>query len=282
MVCHGKGGIEAEVLAKSYHEQTGTMAATVRLRYPRIIHSELMTHRAFSRNASSSRAKKVKDEVDYIDENPAMPVEWGTEKRGMVPDESLKDEDENEAKAFWIDASYKASNSAEILEQKFGLHKQICNRLLEPFQFIDTIVTSTEWRNFFDLRMSYDADATIRELAKTIHEALLNTPGKILEVGDWHIPELGDNWDRMANAGACARISYRNLGNKTQRDNILLAERLLENGHMSPFEHQLTPIPTYHSFFWKWSDMVTHKDQKNNLWCRNSRWFCQFRHLVEG
>ena len=39
---------------------SGARLTTMEVRYPRFIHSEMMTHRVFSRNAASSRAIPIK------------------------------------------------------------------------------------------------------------------------------------------------------------------------------------------------------------------------------
>ena len=54
MIAQGKGGIYAKMVAHSIANAIPIM--TMELQYPRFIHSEFMTHRMFSRNASSSRA----------------------------------------------------------------------------------------------------------------------------------------------------------------------------------------------------------------------------------
>ena len=51
--------IEAKIIADSTIRQ-GHRITTFLLTYPRFIHSELMTHRMFSRNSASSRAISLK------------------------------------------------------------------------------------------------------------------------------------------------------------------------------------------------------------------------------
>ncbi len=76
--------ISAKVIADSYNpDHGGNRLTTLQLCYPRLIHSEVMTHRAFSRNASSSRAIPVAKVLAQVRENPAMPVHWGVNKPGM-------------------------------------------------------------------------------------------------------------------------------------------------------------------------------------------------------
>ncbi|HEV2643681.1 MAG TPA: hypothetical protein VGT98_13280, partial [Candidatus Elarobacter sp.] len=42
----------------------GVRLTTMEARYPRFIHSEVMTHRVFSRNSSSSRAVPIRKMID--------------------------------------------------------------------------------------------------------------------------------------------------------------------------------------------------------------------------
>jgi hypothetical protein len=74
--------IKATIIADSISIY-GARITTFILTYPRFIHSELMTHRVFSRNAASSRAIPIKRMIRMIEEQPAMPIEWGTTKPGM-------------------------------------------------------------------------------------------------------------------------------------------------------------------------------------------------------
>jgi hypothetical protein len=68
--------ITAKVIADSIADGCPRLI-TLQLRYPRFIHSEFMTHRAFSRNASSSRAIPVERLIQDVIDDPAMPVYWG-------------------------------------------------------------------------------------------------------------------------------------------------------------------------------------------------------------
>ena len=56
---------------------------TLELQHQRFIHSEFMTHRMFSRNASSSRAIPVEKMIKQVEEQPAMPIYWGINQPGM-------------------------------------------------------------------------------------------------------------------------------------------------------------------------------------------------------
>jgi thymidylate synthase ThyX len=73
-----------------------------------------------------------------------------------------------------------------------GVHKQIINRLLEPFYCINTLVTSTEWDNFFELRDHPDAQPEIRALAIAMKEAIAGSIPDRLHEGEWHLPYVTD------------------------------------------------------------------------------------------
>ena len=145
--------ITAKVLAASRNVYTGTTLYTLELRSPRFIHAEFMTHRVFSRNASSSRATPISKQIDAVESFPVFPSEWGTNKPGMQAGDPLARITQTEAEAVWGLACRDAVKHARKLKD-LGVHKQLANRLLEPFSYITVIVSSTEWQNFFAFRRS--------------------------------------------------------------------------------------------------------------------------------
>lgn len=162
--------ITAKVIEHS-SSQDGVDLITLQLRYPRFIHSEFMTHRVFSRNASSSRAIPVAKMLAQVRNDPAMPIHWGANQAGMQAHAELQGIGRSRAAARWKLAAEAAANHAEVLNE-LGLHKQVANRILEPFQLISVIVTATEWANFFELRNHPDAQPEIRQLAVVMLEAI--------------------------------------------------------------------------------------------------------------
>src|SRR3954468_9455857 len=74
--------ITAKVIADSVGPDNPRLT-TMQLRYPCFIHAEFMTHRVFSRNASSSRATPVERAIQKIMDEPAMPIHWGKNQAGM-------------------------------------------------------------------------------------------------------------------------------------------------------------------------------------------------------
>lgn len=251
--------IEAKVIAHSVaHDDRGNHGPelfTLALKYPRFIHSEFMTHRVFSRNAASSRAIPVSKMIEQVRNEPAMPVYWGSNKPGMQAGDELTDMDLATAKNLWIDAAENAAATAEKM-QELGLHKQVANRVLEPFQIMQTVVTATEWENFFQLRISEFAQPEIKALAVAMKEAMTNSTPFQMPYGEYHVPyvtaEERDEYKSrkdwrtlcMVASARCARVSYLNHdgSNPDIAKDLELATKLKDAYHASPFEHVARPL----------------------------------------
>lgn len=271
--------ITAKVIAHSRASGAPDLI-TLEARYPRIIHSELLTHRVFSRNASSSRAIPIEKMIQSVIDDPAMPVAWGSNKPGMQAGDdpeslvlcgaSLNTTDRYgpyvSPEQAWCYARDRAVEMARNFSEA-GYHKQIANRLLEPFTHITTLITATEWSNFFDLRCHPDADPTMRALAEAMRDAIAGSSPDDVET-NWHLPYLqkadwGWAWEQtkagggtgegmfprlvMISAARCARVSFLNHdGSKPDIDkDLALAKRLLDSKHMSPSEHQAVADPEH-------------------------------------
>ncbi len=243
----------------------GARVTTFELTMPRIVLAEFNTHRMFSRNAASSRAIPVEKLLKKIEEDPMMPAFWGRNQSGMQANEELSDDDGGDEHAItprfaarkeWLHARNQMLESARELA-KIGLHKQISNRIVEPWMFTTVVATATEWDNAWALRVDPMAQP---EFERTMHMALdayqKSEPRK-LAAGEWHLPYVGSDdgllqgifaedpkriWtDRelcLVSAGRCAAVSYLNQGKFAPVADLDRAGKILVNGHMSPFEHQ--------------------------------------------
>lgn len=253
----------------------GKRIDTLRLRYPKFIHGEFMTHRMFSRNASSSRAIPVERMIEDIKRDTAMPVHWGKNQTGM---QARKEHNapvemryENGQVDFTgrIDAWNAARDQAieyALFFHRAGYHKQIVNRLLEPFMHINVVVTATEWDNFFELRDHEDAQPEIRVLAQAIKRAMASRTPVELQFGEWHLPFFDGGFIRrdgfaspayeqrvalaqFISVARCARVSYLTHDGKpsTLGEDEILFKKLAGSRplHASPLEHQATPDPSH-------------------------------------
>lgn len=253
--------IEAKVVEDSV-SGAGKRISTLQLIYPRMIHSEFMTHRVFSRNASSSRAIPVKKMIEMVRNEPAMPVHWGKNQSGMQAGEQLSGKELDLAKAMWLVAARNAADMAEEMNL-LGLHKQVANRILEPFQHIHVVVTATEWENFFSLRDHEAAAPEIQAVATSMKMALNSSIPKLLKTDEWHLPYVGagervgmsEGLACKVSAARCARVSYLKHDGSTPSidDDLVLYERLVGSMpiHASPVEHQATPDSYDHLHGWR-------------------------------
>lgn len=228
---------------------SGARLTTMEVVMPRIVLAEFNTHRVFSRNSASSRAIPIERMIRMVEENPYIPSSWGKNQRGMQADEEVSQKEADVALATWLRArDYAVKYAQGLLE--IGIHKQITNRLLEPFMWHTVIVTATEWSNFFHLRNNSAAHPDIMLCARLMQELYENTVPQRLNRGTWHMPYIQDeeypeyNIDvlKKISVARCARVSY--LTHDGQRDialDLSLHDKLLSGGHMSPFEHVATP-----------------------------------------
>ena len=128
---------------------------TVLATFPRIILSEINTHRMLSKNTSSSRAIPFKKMVEAVENDPFIPIAWQKEHKGMQGSEYITNLDDiGDANAVWLMAREEAIDKARLLNQYEGVTKQLCNRLLEPFMWTTMLITGSKegWDNFFNLR----------------------------------------------------------------------------------------------------------------------------------
>jgi len=244
--------ISARVVADSL-SPAGKRITTFVIHYPRFVHAEFMTHRMLSKNSASSRAipaKKIRQQVRF---EMAEPIHWGANRPGMQADEELTGWRLTAVKFLWRFLGYIALFFNWMFE-KLGLHKQIANRVLEPWFNITVIVTGTEWANFYALRHHKMAQPEIRALAEAMLEAQNVSIPRLLQYGEWHLPfvewrELGELTQSEAlkiSTARCARVSYLNHEGKksTFKEDLAFYLRLVGNTpkHASPTEHQATPL----------------------------------------
>ena len=244
--------ISAKIIADSL-SRDGTRLTTVEAVYPRFIHAQFMTHRVFSRNASSSRAIPVTKLIEDVENNPAMPLSWGRNQRGMQAKELFPASDTQALDSAWLSARDAALYHARRLNA-MGIHKQIVNRILEPFAHIHVVITGTEWDNFYNLRCHDAAQPEIQALASHIRVAqAASVPVDFGElIHGWHLPyitpEESEKWPvdalLMYSVARCARVSYTNHGTDKidHEKDAILHDDLMREGHMSPFEHQARPV----------------------------------------
>jgi len=233
----------AQVLADS--TCAGVRLTTLLVRFPRIILAEVNTHRMLSRCSASSRAVPVEKRIAAVRADPFVPESFGKNQRGMSSSTGLDGWRAWAARRVWLIAAWLACGAAAIFA-KLGVHKQWANRLIEPFSWHEAIISATEWSNFFNLRISPQAQPEMRRTAEVMRAAMdASTPRK-LKAHEWHLPlvtdeeraELGSDLLAQLSVARCARVSYlTHAGKRDQQADFDLHDRLLRDGHLSPFEH---------------------------------------------
>lgn len=293
--------ISAKIIADSISE-SGTRMTTMEIEYPRFILAELNTHRMLSKNSASSRAIPVKAMHEHILAAPATPVFWGKNQAGMQAKEELTGSDLSMAKYLWGKAKEDAVHWAQAMA-KLELHKQIANRVTEPWMTMKTVIGGTEWANLYWLRDHQDAQPEFGKLAQVMVAAHKDSTPQLLYPGEWHVPYVNTYRDlatnslcyvdsnnqkitaeeaRIISASCCAQVSYRKSDDSYDKA-LKIYKQLIESvpAHASPVEHQATPMDVDNiQDRWDKTDGITHQDRNGQLWSGNLRGWVQFRKLI--
>jgi thymidylate synthase ThyX len=298
-------GFDAKVLADS-QSPAGYRLTTLEATFPRFVLAEFNTHRVFSRNSASSRAIPIAKQLRRVLEEPYVPIEFGSNQPGMQAGPALDGEKREAAEGEWLrarddavrrvlglvtDPDTAGGGLLETLERVeeatrnkdrpdgwLNVHKQVANRLLEPFMWHTVIVTATEWENFWNLRCHPDAQPEIRLVAETMRDAAAASEPEELAEGEWHLPLVRPEDNDQAgsiealikiSAGRCARVSYlTHAGVRDLDADLELHDRLLESGHMSPLEHPARPLSA--------------AELEGNEWSGNFRGWRPYRKTITG
>jgi thymidylate synthase ThyX len=292
----------AKVLADSV-SPAGRRLTTLEATFPRFVLAEFNTHRVFSRNSASSRAIPIAKQLRRVLEDPYVPVEFGSNQPGMQAGPPLEGEARELAEREWLlarddavrrvlalvtapgevgetedlepvlDRVEEAARTRNRPPRWLNVHKQVANRLLEPFMWHTVIVTATEWDNFWNLRCHPDAQPEIRLVAERMRAAVEDSEPADVGLDEWHLPLIRpEDREQVASieelvkvsAGRCARVSYlTHDGRRDLQADLELHDRLLESGHMSPLEHPARP-------------------EQGGEWCGNFRGWRSYRKEIGG
>jgi thymidylate synthase ThyX len=294
-------GFSARVLADSVpviqwpnRQALGSRLTTLEVTFPRIVLAEFNTHRVFSRNSASSRAIPVKTMLEKVRNDPFVPVYWGKNQKGMQAEEELSPAEQVMAREKWLRGRDVAIDTVQSLLD-LDVHKQIANRILEPWLWHTVIVTATEWDNFWGLRRHRAAQPEMHRAADVMYEAFCASVPRELTDDQWHVPLCDDYWQlRTAgfslddvlkiSVGRCARVSYlTHDGTRDPKADIVLCERLQKSGHMSPFEHVARPMTVNeceHQYGTKGTFIGNDIDPAKNF-CGNLRSWVQYRKTLQ-
>lgn len=282
----------AKIIADSI-SPAGHRFTTFEAVYPRIVLAEVNTHRTLSRVSASSRAVPVEKMIRRALEDPYVPTHWGKNQKGMQAEEDVDAETAQKAVAVWLKIRDQVVLGVrELLE--LGIHKQITNRWLEAAQWHPTVISATEWSNFFNLRDHKDAHPDFRDLAHAMRELRIKSEPAQISYDAWHLPyvdPLMENiepdkkdthwsyWGKIS-VGRCARVStLTHEGKRDLQADVGLHDKMFTGGHMSPYENVARPMTPdelelfeqkklrwhhEHGWYWvgaQWSDGGLHAEE---------------------
>lgn len=270
----------------------GVRLTTMEVTFPRLVLAEFNTHRTFSRNSASSRAIPVEKKIAAVEDDPFIPETFGKNQKGMQATQNLSDIEAKAAAYTWEQSLKDAVRHARTLAQ-LGVHKQLANRLIEPFSWQTVLVTATEWDNFYALRCHPDAQPEIRKIAEMMFEVHNASTPKQLKFGEWHMPLVEDADELIISgydiediikicAGRCARVSYlTHDGKRDPKADIELCERLRNSGHLSPMEHAARSMTCEDAAtILEKIGVGTSMLEPNNVFCGNFKGWVSFRKLI--
>jgi hypothetical protein len=224
----------------------GDEVVTFDLCYERFIHAEFLTHASFNRNASSSRAIPFSRMRNWIERDPAMPLHYGSSQFGMQSGREICEVGKAQSEIGSM-----LNNSIENCEQlvKYGLHKEVVNRYLEPWAWINVVASMGRpaLMNFFALRMSPHAHPNMQRLAVAMARAYRASVPKRLESGEWHLPftvDLGPEHSHVQrvvwSVARSAWCSYKTVEGRVamMADASRRHEACVRDKHMTPCGHQ--------------------------------------------
>ena len=328
---NGEAGVKATCLLHSV-APAGVPMVTFEIEYPRIILAEINTHRMLAKSSASSRAIPFEKMTKQL---TGRPVRFGKANKGMqdtgeqhdgkviIRDYEMGD---NPSDSVVFATSYEVSgqeawefakeSAVEISDAfyKAGFAKQVYNRLTEPFQMIKTVISGTEWANFFWLRYHESADPTFAELARCMYEALMASTPQQLMPGEWHLPyiitkrnedgeieywldestQISEEDALIASAARCAAVSFRNIDYGMEKCREVFERQLVggDRKHGSALEHQAKVMDRIREEYeygvnilrypYTWEDGITHMDKNDQLWSGPFRDWIQHRKLIEG
>jgi hypothetical protein len=250
----------AKVVADSIGP-SGVRLISVLCSYPLMVHAEDLRHRCFSFSVASNRAIPTRWIIRQVIDDPVVPIWFGKNQGGMSAREELTGWRLRVARWARLAARWPAIVIVWLM-LRIGLHKQIANRILSPWQWVTVLKTGTDWLNFFALRCHPAAQPEMRRIAEMTRDAIANSTPVEIGVGGWHLPFVGtqellreyengeDDTDTeyhlcMFSAARCARISLlKQDERKSSKSEFAMASGLRASGHMSPFEHQAQALAT--------------------------------------
>jgi hypothetical protein len=186
--------IQVEMIKDSVSESSVRLC-TMRLTYPRIIHSHVLLHR--------DRVRTVKSQG--VEAGLFVPLKFKATDGGDDISEPVK------ACKIWSDA-YKAVLECCNQLQSIGTSERLTRVLLQPFQYVTVLMTATEWQHFISIIKNIEEYHAVL-LANTINAVLHESIPELIQPGHWHLPfiskdelNLGLDYVKKLSASRCVQF----------------------------------------------------------------------------
>lgn len=208
----------AKVIADSVSPE-GVRLTSIEVTMHRFVLAEANTHRVFSRNSASSRARPVSKVLDSFEHDLASPIEWPSEQPGMQGGTALEGDDLVLAQALWLqvqaDTVKRIRQYLGVIQEEYpgtdskgrpewmshALHKSLVNRLMEWGLWHVALISSTEWDGFWAQRSRRNSKLAQPEMAAaadSMYDAFEDSTPTLLSHGEWHLPYVHlDDYDLM-------------------------------------------------------------------------------------
>ena len=184
--------------------------------------------------------------LGWVEADPVIPIHFGAKKKGMQSGEEIEPEKKEKAKNHWLQAFSVVVAAARNMND-LGLHKQVPNRMVEPWFYINVVLSATDFDNFFALRIHRDAQPEMQKLAVMMARSYRDSQPTVLTEGGWHLPYVSldekhlypPHLQQKMSTARCCRVSYLTLEGKppdVEKD-IALHDQLIADKHFSPTEH---------------------------------------------
>lgn len=139
--------ISATIVADSVNQQ-GDRLTSLQITFPRILLSEINTHRMLSKNTSSSRAIPFLKMVEAVQNNPFIPFAWQKYHPGMQGSEYLDETVKYDLISFMTILNDTLSNTEDEkerarLSKRIEEKTKIIKELLTPYTLLEK--TLPEW-----------------------------------------------------------------------------------------------------------------------------------------
>lgn len=261
----------------------GYRLTSMEVTYPLVCHNEMLRHRSlkqldeydnfdFSHSVGSDRAIPTEKIIQSVRDSPFIPTRFPVNGKGMQPKSYIEPgtvEDKG-IRSAWQGRVNAALLGAETMNE-LGVHKEITNRILSPYQLVTQVITGTgdAWANLFELRCHPAAQEQIRVISEMMRDVMEYSCPESIGDKQWHLPyiseeDVTDCYERFSDdnyqdvlckisAARCARVSYKLHGEdkkSTIEADVKLAESLIEMKHFSPFEHVARPATKKEVISW--------------------------------